>query len=161
MKRLPNHPSAANPAIAVPFHSKHQWRGVAGRDRYASAMIRVIQLTVLLLVCESVYAHHVTYSASCRFVEERCATNRTPQDERVYVLAGDHPSIVRFHHGITLREIIDLTSFKGKTAWICVLRSSHPVLDHWTRVGRKDKPKDEVKPQDLILLNDNGMIIEI
>jgi hypothetical protein len=68
-------------------------------------------------------------------------------------------SIFKFHKGITLREIIDQTSFKGKTAWVCVLRTSHPVLDHMTRVDRKDKPKDEVKPQDLILLSDNGMIL--
>ena len=124
-------------------------------------MTRVILLTVLLLVCESVYAHHVTYPAYRKFVEERCATNTTPRDERVFVLATGSPSIVRFHQGITLREIIDQTSFKGKVAWICVLRTDHPVLHHWTRVGRKEKPKDEVKRLDLILLNEDDNLIEI
>src|SRR5437870_4737155 len=102
-------------------------------------MVRMILVAfVALLVCEPAYAHHVTYSAYRRHVEETCATNRMPKDERIFVrvMPTGSERIVRFHKGITLREIIDQTSFKGRVAWICVLRSDHPVLDQWTRVGR-------------------------
>ncbi len=113
------------------------------------------------MICGPLYASQVTYSAWRKSVEDRCATNTTPQEERILVrvMTTGGASIIRFHNGITLREIIDQTSFKGKTAWVCVLRTTHPVLDHWTRVGRKEKPRDQLKPLDLILLNDNDMII--
>ena len=125
-------------------------------------MARIILFAVLVFIgCGPLYASQVTYSASRRSVEEGCATNTTPEQERIYVrvMTTGGASIIQFHKGITLREIIDQTSFKGKRAWVCVLRTDHPVLDHWTRVGRKEKPKVEVKPQDLVLLNDNSEII--
>ena len=125
-------------------------------------MARIVLLVVLVfLVCGPLYAFQVSYSACRRSVEEQCATNTTPREKRIFVrvITTGGASIIQFHNGITLREIIDQTSFKGKTAWVCVLRTNHPVLDHWTRVARKEKPRDEVKPQDLILLNDNDMII--
>jgi len=35
MMTWPNHPNAANPALAIFFHSKHHLSGVAGRERWA------------------------------------------------------------------------------------------------------------------------------
>jgi hypothetical protein len=113
-------------------------------------MIRIILLTALLLVCESTYAVRVSYPACRRFVEERSATNTTPQDERVFVLANGFPSIVRFHKGITLREVIEQTSFKGKTAWVSILRADHPFLDY----------QDELKPLDVIVISNTEHIID-
>jgi hypothetical protein len=124
-------------------------------------MVRIVLLFFLLLLCEPVYAAHLTYPACRKAVEEQCPTNTTPQDERIFVrvMPTREAIIVRFHKGITLREIIDQTSFKGKTAWVTVLRADHPALDYRTRVGRKEKPKDEVKPLDLIVINDTKDII--
>jgi hypothetical protein len=124
-------------------------------------MARIIPLFFLLLLCEPVYAARLTYSACREAVEEQCATNTTPQDERnfVRVMPTREAFIVRFHQGITLREIIDQTSFRGKTARVSVLRADHPILDYRIRVGRKEKANEEVKPLDLIVINDNGEII--
>jgi hypothetical protein len=124
-------------------------------------MLRIVLLFPLLVLCEPVYAARLTYSACRKAVEEQCATNTTPQDERIFVrvMATREAIIVRFHKGITLREIIDQSSFKGKTAWVSVLRADHPILESRTRVGRNEKPKDEVKPLDLIVINDNGEVI--
>jgi len=124
-------------------------------------MVRIVLLASLVILCEPVYAARLTYSACRKAVEAQCATNTTPQDERIFVcvMPTTEAIILRFHKGITLRELIDQTSFKGKTAWVSVLRADRPILDCRTRVGRKEKPKDEVKPLDLIVLNDIEDII--
>lgn len=140
------------------------FRRFADWKRYASSMARIVLLAVLGFVgLRPLYASQVTYATTRRFIEERCATNTTPQEERIFVrvLTTGCVSIIQFHKGITLREIIDQTSFKGHTVWVCVLRTDHPVLDHKTRVGSKEKPKDEVKPQDVILLDDHREIINV
>jgi len=80
-------------------------------------MTRSILLAVLVfLLCGPLYASQVTYSAWRKSVEERCATNTMRQDERIFVrvMTTGGASIIRFHNAITLREIIDQTSFKGK-----------------------------------------------
>ena len=119
-------------------------------------LLRVLLLVFLVLVCEPVVAVQGNYAAWRKSIEEQCATNTTPKEQRIFVkvVATREAMIVPFHKGITLREIIGQTSFKGRTAWVGVLRPDHPLLDDLTRVGRREEPKDKVKALDVIVIFD-------
>jgi hypothetical protein len=158
---LPNKARSLDGGISLLPHSEGLWPAASAERRYASSMATIVPLFFLLLLCEPVSAARLTYSGCREAVEQQCATNTIPQDERIFVrvMPTKEAIIVRFHKGTSLREIIDQTSFRGKTAWVSVLRPDHPILDYRNRVGRKEKPKDDVKPLDLIVINDNGEII--
>jgi hypothetical protein len=116
----------------------------------------------VLLVCVSAHAARMEYSSSRKWVEQRCATNTIAQDDRVFVgriWTPQYAGILRFHKGMTLREIIDQTPFKGKTVQVLVLRAQTRFSDHYITIGPQEKPDYEIKPLDMIWLYDPGPII--
>jgi hypothetical protein len=91
---------------------------------------RFTALKALLIFCSLIvgaplYATPPEYYSSRKWVEERCTTNDTPKSEHLFlgrVVPQEYAAIVQYHRGISLREIIDQTQFKGTTVNICVLR---------------------------------------
>jgi hypothetical protein len=90
------------------------------------------------------------------WVEKSCATNTVPKDERVFIghgSASDYATILRYHKGISLREIIDGTPYKGTIVTILVMRpdGTNPKSGGFFReVKPSETPDFEVKPLDLI-----------
>src|SRR5690242_19176035 len=98
--------------------------------------MRILVAISFLLVCTSVQASHLEYFGCRKWIEQQCATNTTPQDERLFVGRMVSPrcaSIVRFHRGITLREIIDGSPLRGKTVLVCVMRPDSTKMGPFTR----------------------------
>jgi len=117
----------------------------------------------LLLVCASAQATSPEYYSSRNWVEQRCATNTTPQAERIFVgriWEPQYAGILRFGRGMTLREVIDQTPFKGKTVQVLVLRPGRRISHDYITVGPSDKPKIQLEPLDMIWLYDPGPIVE-
>jgi hypothetical protein len=115
-----------------------------------------------LIVGMSLHAIPPEYFSSRKWVEDLCSTNQTPRDERLYlgrVVPQKYGAIIRYHRGITLREIIDQTPFKGATVTVCVLRPHADPKTNLTLVKPKDRPKFEVKPLDVIWIYDGGSVI--
>ena len=131
--------------------------------------MRVLVAISILLVYTAVQAAHVDYFGCRKWIEQQCAADTTPQDERLFVgrmVSPRYAGIIRFHKGITLREIIDGTPLKGKTVLICVMWPDSTKMGPFTRhayikVEPSDKPNYELKPLDVILLKDDGQLIEI
>jgi hypothetical protein len=126
--------------------------------------MRTLVIAFLLLACTSAHATAPEYSSSRKWVEQRCATNTAPQAERVFVgriWEPQYAGVLRFQKGMTLRELIDQTPFKGKTVQVLVLRPGTPIRHHrYITVGPSEKPKFEIKPLDMIWFYDPGLIIE-
>ena len=124
--------------------------------------MRTLLVVLALLVCASAQAARPEYSSSRRWVEQRCQTNTIPQDERVFVgrvWTPQYAGILHFHKGMTLREVIDQTPFKGKTVQVLVLRAESRFSERYITVGPSEKPSYEVKALDMIWLYDPGPII--
>jgi hypothetical protein len=130
--------------------------------------MRLLTISVLL-ICTAAHAAHLEYFGCRKWVEKNCATNTTPQDERLFIGRMVPPkcaSILHFHEGITLREIIDGSPLKGKTVLVCVMRPDSTKMRPFTRhayikVEPSGKPNYELKPLDVIWLYDDGPIVEI
>ncbi len=130
--------------------------------------MRCIVALVFLLTCLFCSASKVDYDSARKWVEKQCATNTIPENERMFVFRWVSPryaAIVRFHEGITLREIIDQTPRKGKMVYAVVMRTEPLKAGHYTtrrgvKVGPKDKPRFELKRQDVIWLLDDEVIVE-
>jgi hypothetical protein len=124
--------------------------------------MRALVILFLLTVCTSLYAMSPEYSSSRKWVEQLCTTNQTPTDERLFlgrVVPQKYAAIIRYHRGITLREIIDQTPFKGATVHVCVLRPHVDATTNIILVKPTDQPKFEIKPLDMIWLYDDGPVI--
>jgi hypothetical protein len=118
-----------------------------------------ITISVLLLIATvDVWATGPPgYDSSRRWVEEHNPKDETPATERIFVAhAPDHyAAIVRFRDGITLRDIIDQTKFKGQEVGVIILRSGKKATPVFDRVvAPSDKPTFEVKAHDMIWLED-------
>ncbi len=108
------------------------------------------------------------YSSGRAWVEQQCFTNGTPQDERLFVGRMISPrvaSIIQFHKGISLREIIDQTPLKGKVVKVCVMWPDRTKAGPFTRhvyitIGPGENPDYDLKPLDLIWLYDDGPLIQ-
>lgn len=130
--------------------------------------MRFLVALSLFLVCTAVEAAHLDYLGSRKWVEQQCAADTTPQDQRLFVGRFARPKwarILRFHHGITLREIIDGTPLKGKALRVCVMRLDSTNIGPFTRrefisVKPSEKPDYEIKRLDVIWLYDDGPIVE-
>jgi hypothetical protein len=125
--------------------------------------MRTLIAACFLLVCTSAHAMQPEYFSSRKWVEHQCVTNTTPQNERMFVgrfWPPKYAAILRFHKGITLREIIDLTPFKGKVVQVLVLRADTPMSDHYITISPSDRPDYEIKALDVILLYDDGPIAQ-
>lgn len=125
--------------------------------------MRIPVIALLLLVCASAKATSPEYSSSRKWVEQRCASNSTPKAAHIFVgriWEPQYAGILRFQKGMTLREVIDQTPFKGKTVQVLVLRPGTRFNHHYITVGPTEQPKSEVKPLDMIWLYDPGPIVE-
>jgi hypothetical protein len=115
-----------------------------------------------LLLCAAVHATPPEYLSSRKWVKDRCSTDTTPKDERIFVgrmVPKKYAGIIHFHKGITLREIIDQTPFKGTAVMVCVLRGDRRTLPNVSRVAPSEKPDYEVKNMDMIWLYEDGPFV--
>ena len=97
--------------------------------------MRTLAIAFLLLLCVSAQA----------------TTNTTPQAERIFagrIWKPQYAGILRFRKGMTLREVLDQTPFKGKTVQVLILRPGTRISHDYITVGPSDKPKSEVRPLD-------------
>ena len=124
--------------------------------------MRTLVAILALLICVSAHGARMEYSSSRKWVEQRCATNTIAQDERVFVgriWSPQYAAVIRFQKGMTLRELIDQTPFKGKTVQVLVLRAETRFSDHHITVGPREKPNYKIKALDMIWLYDPGPIV--
>jgi hypothetical protein len=122
---------------------------------FSEAMRRLLTVLGLILVCTSVRAMSPEYFSSRKWVEERCSTNQIPEKDRIFVgrPSPGYAAIVHFRKGITLREIIDQTPFKGTVLTVCVLRPHTDPSKHlFRKVLPTDKPSLEINQEDMIWL---------
>ncbi len=123
--------------------------------------MRAVLILFGLLLCTSVRATPPEYFSSRKWVEERCLSNATPKDERIFVGRLDpqeYAGILRYHKGITLSEIIAQTPAKGSTVVLCILR---PKVDpEWKLITVKptEKPNFVVNAQDMIWIYKDGPV---
>jgi hypothetical protein len=111
----------------------------------------------LVLVAIQVWAQPPTYDYVRKTVEGQNPKDNIPAAERVFVSYNYTDGIiVRFRNGITLREIIDASTRKGKAVQAVVLRkiddTDKPVFGGQFKPS--DKPTFTVKPQDVIFLQE-------
>jgi hypothetical protein len=124
--------------------------------------MRIFLILFSLCFCTSLHATPPEYSSSRKWVEQRCITNTTPEDERLFlgrVVPHEYAAIIPYHEGITIREIIDQTPFKGTTVNIIVLRPHVDPLTNLMKVEPTDKPSFKVKALDTIWICDGGPLI--
>lgn len=99
-------------------------------------------------------APRADYAAYRKTIEEADRANKTPILERIFVLQGGG-LVMRFRKGITLRDIVDQTSRKGRSVQILVLRESKKEPVFFERnVKPEDKPAFTINPHDVIVLED-------
>jgi hypothetical protein len=121
--------------------------------------MRPLLMIFYLATCSLAYAIRPEYVSSRTFVERECATNSTPQEERIFVVgccekAKVFAEILHFRQGITLREIIDQTSLKGKGVHVMILRPEVRTSHDFIRVGRSETPRCKIQALDVIWLYD-------
>ena len=115
-----------------------------------------------MTLCMTAHATAPEYFSSRKWVEEQVGTNSTAKEERVFVgRVGPkkYAGVIRFHNGITLREIFDQTPFKGTAVMVCVLRADHRNSPNVFRVAASEKPDYQVKNMDMIWLYEDGPVI--
>jgi hypothetical protein len=127
--------------------------------RHRDAM-RIIFILILLLLGSSLRAGIPTYSGLRNCVEQENPTNSIPASERLFICPDYHHDmcpnfqetfILHYKDGITLRQIVDETKFKGTSVDVWVFRKSDaPVFR--APVQPTDKPAFAVKPEDVILI---------
>ena len=118
--------------------------------------MRALLILFGLLLCSSLHAGP-TYSSSRRWVEDRCTTNQAAKEERIFLLRvvpKEYAAILSYRQGISIREVIDQTPFKGTTVIVCIMRSNVPPSD-FVWVQPTETPKIEVKNMDVIWLCDS------
>ena len=124
--------------------------------------MRILAIIFLLMVSIMCFATPPEYSSSRKWVEQICSTNQTPKEERLFLGRIDpqkYAAIIRYHRGITLREVIDQTPFKGTTVVACILRPHVDPATNMILVKSTDQPKFEIEPLDMIWLYDDGPVI--
>jgi hypothetical protein len=136
--------------------------------RWAVRM-KVLVTVLVFLTWASAQGTELDYFSGRKWIEQQCATNTTPQGERLFVGRMHSPryaDIVQFRKAITIREIIDRTPLKGKTVQVCVMwphtipKSGSSFTRHkFITVGPSETPNYELKSLDVIWLYDDGPII--
>jgi hypothetical protein len=124
--------------------------------------MKVLIALFAVTLCIAAQATPPEYFSSRKWVEERCITNSTSKDERVFVgrlVPKEYAGVIHFHKGITLREIIDQTPFNKTAVMISVLRADRRTSPNVFRVAASEKPDYEVKNMDMIWLYKDGPII--
>jgi hypothetical protein len=124
--------------------------------------MKVLIAFCILLTGASLYATPPEYYSSRTWVEERCSTNTTPKDERIFVgrvVPKEYAGIIRFHNGMTLREVVDQTPFKGTAVMVYVLRGGRTEIGTPFRVAPADRPDYEIRSLDMIWLYEDGPVV--
>jgi hypothetical protein len=111
------------------------------------------------------------------WVEAHCVTNTVPEADQIFIGHGmpneitrtpAYANIIRYHKGVSLREIIDQTPFKDAEVLVIVMRPGptpkydpqHPEAGGFSvHLKPSDKPKSEIKPLDMIWIIDGTFII--
>ena len=71
-----------------------------------------------------------------------------------------YAAIIHFHPGMTLREIIDRTPFKGTAVLVHVLRAEDPRSMYYFLVGASEQSDYKIKNQDMIWLLEDAPVIQ-
>jgi hypothetical protein len=125
--------------------------------------MKALPLLAALLICSSGCAMQVSYEATRLWVESRCATNTIPKEDRLFVgrwIAPQYAGIISYHKGVTLREVIDQTPFKGTAVHIRIYRPDSQRSYTRIEVGPKDKPRFKLRRLDMIWFEGEGPQID-
>lgn len=132
-----------------------------------------MKTTIALFALLFSVAAHATppdYWGSREWVELR-ATNHAPEAERIFVgrqMPEDQPdyaAFLRFRKGITFREVIDQTPFKGTAVCVCILprydKGGRPPKKPFRvlRVAPSERPRYKLKNFDMIWLYEDGPVL--
>jgi hypothetical protein len=114
-------------------------------------------IAILCLTAASAFAMGPEYFSSRQWIEDHTPKDKTPKEQRIFV--GDSKQttrtfIMRYHQGVSLRDIIDATHFRTNDVMVTVLRSERkidPVFDDIVRASAK--PSFTVRAQDVIWIS--------
>jgi hypothetical protein len=120
-------------------------------------------LPIALLLCWHFAARAAgpEYYSSCAWVVEGCLSNDVPANKRIFLATtpGSAPprvaAIIRYRRSLSIRDLVDLTRFRGTNAGVTVLRSERPtipVYDELVKPG--ERPTFKLKPLDMIWVGD-------
>ncbi len=118
----------------------------------------------LLIWCATAQANDAVYASSRAWVVERCRTNQIPTQEQIFVATtpGSAPAafvgILRYRDGLSIRDLIDQTRFRGTNAVVIVLRSERPATPVFDGlVAATERPKFALKPLDMVWVGQPGL----
>src|SRR4051812_10043384 len=117
-------------------------------------MRTLLTFVLALATVECCAMPRASYTAYRSTIEGRNPSDLTPPAERIFVM-DKGGTMMRFRKGITLRQIVDATSHKGKPVQILVLRESSEREVFFRReLKPEDNPFFTLKPLDVILLEE-------
>jgi hypothetical protein len=122
--------------------------------------VKRLLIPLFLAWCTVALANDPTYLGYRSWIIEHCSTNQVPADEQVFLATppGCAPplftAILRYHDGLSIRDLIDKTQFRGTNATVTVLRSQKPNIVFDTMVSANERPTFALKPLDVILICD-------
>ena len=121
-------------------------------------------IAAFLIWCAAAHATGPEYASSRVWVVERCRTNQIPTQEQIFVATtpGSAPpafvGILRYRDGLSIRDLIDQTRFRGTNAVVIVLRSQRPAKPVFDGlVAASEKPKFALKPLDMVWVGQPGL----
>jgi hypothetical protein len=126
--------------------------------------MRIAVILILFFLVSSSKAGIPTYSALRNCAEKENPTNSVPAAERVFVIPDYHHDlcpnyqdafILHYREGITIRQIVDESNFKGTLVQIWVFHKSDNVsapIFH-TTIQPTNNPTFAIKPEDVILIS--------
>lgn len=119
--------------------------------------MRRLLILFFSMLCAAALAVGPEYNSLRRWVEDQNPKDKTPAAERIFVNHDWKAStIVRYHKGITLQEVLDQAKLEAR--FISIYRAGHkpsgkPVYDEaGPLAGEYDRRAVLVKPLDVIYL---------
>jgi hypothetical protein len=124
--------------------------------------MRILAVILLSLASLTCFAVLPEYFSSRQWIEQHAQKSTIPQEKRIFVGECNSTNrvshyILRYRDGILLRDVIDVTHYKGMDVFVIALRSEHktePVF--FDTVKQSEKPKFEIKAGDVIWLAPPG-----
>jgi hypothetical protein len=125
--------------------------------------MRISIIIGLLFVTMTCFATLPEYYSSRQWIEQHTPKDKTPTEQRIFV--GDSKTttntyILRYHDGISLRDVIVAAHFRDTDVFVIVLRSRHetkPVF--FDAVKRGEQPKFKLEAQDVIWISTVPVVI--
>ena len=119
--------------------------------------MKTLATLIFFLLGLQCWAQPPSYDYLRKTVQEQDPKDKTPAAERIFVSYNYKDGvIIRFHDGITLREIIDQSTRRGKAVQVRILRSpdnkTRAVFDR--AIEPHHKPSFIIKPQDVVFLQE-------